>query len=46
MQALFFAALGYGSLSPAIQATCMRTVLPQAGRGQQYQLFRIDLAFF
>ncbi len=42
-----FAALGYGSLSPAIQATCIRTVLPaKRGVASNTNYFGIDLGFF
>jgi len=41
------AALGNGSLSPSIQATCMRTVLPaKRGVASNTNYFGIDLGFF
>jgi MFS family permease len=42
-----FAALGYGALSPSLQATCMRTVLPaKRGVASNTSYFGIDLGFF
>ncbi len=42
-----FAALGYGALSPSMQATCMRTVLPaKRGVASNTNYFGIDLGFF
>jgi MFS family permease len=42
-----FAALGYGALNPALQTTCIRTVLPERrGVASNTNYFGIDLGFF
>lgn len=42
-----FAALGYGSLNPSIQATCIRTVEPsRRGVASNTNYFGVDLGFF